>query len=74
MPATNRTIAVVEDDKSMLKGIANLLSVWGFTTELYSSAEEYLTERFAQRSCMFAARYSFGRDVWHRTRAAIGGL
>ena len=44
MPATNRTIAVVEDDKSMLKGIANLLSVWGFTTELYSSAEEYLTE------------------------------
>ena len=43
MLTTTKIVAVVEDDASMLKGLANLLSVHGFATELYSSAEEYLT-------------------------------
>jgi FixJ family two-component response regulator len=38
-----RTIAVIEDDASMLKGLDRLLRTLGFATELYPSAEDYLT-------------------------------
>jgi len=53
MSARPTIIAVVEDDVSMLKGIANLLGVHGFTTELYRSAEQYLADAaVSQATCL----------------------
>jgi FixJ family two-component response regulator len=37
-----RTIAVVEDDPSMLQGLNRLLSVHGFRVERFTSAESFL--------------------------------
>jgi len=43
MSTTRQVIAIVEDDMSLSKGLARLLGTLGFTTELYTSAEDYLT-------------------------------
>jgi FixJ family two-component response regulator len=46
------TIAVVEDDPSMLKSVQRLLHVHGFTTEGYSSAEAYLDRSVTKIDCL----------------------
>src|SRR4030081_3735149 len=38
------TIAVVEDDPSMLQGLSRLLSVHGFRVKKFSSAESFLED------------------------------
>ena len=40
--ADKKVVAIVEDDASMLKGLARLLSAHGFGTEVYTSAEAFL--------------------------------
>jgi len=46
-------VAVVEDDNSMLRGIERLLGAFGFTTELYASAEAYLNrEKKSEANCL----------------------
>ncbi len=53
MPARVKTVAVVEDDLSMQKGIERLLTAHGFTAELYTSAEDFLKQASAsQASCV----------------------
>jgi FixJ family two-component response regulator len=42
------TIAIVEDDPSMLKGLNRLLSAHGFRVQMFTSAEEFLS---GIRSC-----------------------
>jgi FixJ family two-component response regulator len=42
-----RTIAVIDDNPSMLKGLDRLLSAHGFRVQKFSSAESFL-ERFAE--------------------------
>lgn len=42
MSTASPIIAIVEDDASLLKGLARLLETLGFATELYCSAEDYL--------------------------------
>src|SRR5947209_5348897 len=39
-----RTIAVIEDDPSMLQGLNRLLSAHGFRVERFTSAESFLDE------------------------------
>ena len=41
-----RGISVVDDDPSMLIGIENLLSAYGFATEVFYSAESFLDKFF----------------------------
>jgi FixJ family two-component response regulator len=50
---TERVVAIVEDDPSMLKGLERLLRAHGFVTEIYTSAEAFL-ERSAtsEASCL----------------------
>jgi FixJ family two-component response regulator len=42
MPTRPKMIAVVDDDASMLKGIVRLLGAYGFSTKVFTSAEEFL--------------------------------
>jgi FixJ family two-component response regulator len=42
MPIRPKTIAVVDDDASMLKGIERLLGAYGFATKVFTSAEAFL--------------------------------
>jgi FixJ family two-component response regulator len=42
MSTQAKTIAIVEDDASVLKGIELLLHAYGFATEVYTSAEAFL--------------------------------
>jgi FixJ family two-component response regulator len=39
-----RTIAVVEDDPSMLRGLSRLLSAHGFRVQTFASAESFLDD------------------------------
>jgi FixJ family two-component response regulator len=43
MTTRQKTIAVVDDDASMLKGIERLLGAYGFTTRAFPSAEAFLS-------------------------------
>jgi len=42
MPKRHTTVAVVDDDASMLKAAAELLNANGFAVSLFGSAEEFL--------------------------------
>ena len=42
MALSEHTIAVVDDDPSVRKALARLLSVFGYRVELFASAEEFL--------------------------------
>ena len=42
MPKNEQTIAVVDDDPSVRKALARLLSVFGYRVELFASAEAFL--------------------------------
>ena len=46
------TIAVVEDDPSMLRSVQRLLNVHGFATEGFSSAEAYLHRAAGKTDCL----------------------
>jgi FixJ family two-component response regulator len=47
MSKSSRTIAIVEDDPSMLRATEALLDAHGFATASFSSAEEFLTRGIA---------------------------
>jgi FixJ family two-component response regulator len=42
MASDGQTVAVVDDDPSVRKALARLLSVFGYRVELFASAEEFL--------------------------------
>jgi FixJ family two-component response regulator len=47
---SGHTIAVVDDDPSVRKALARLLSVFGYRAELFASAEEFLDAAPASRA------------------------
>ena len=53
MPEQRRTVAVVDDDPSMLRAIAYLLDSSGFGVEIFDSAETFMgCEPFRNVSCL----------------------
>jgi FixJ family two-component response regulator len=50
MAADGQTIAVVDDDPSVRKALARLLSVFGYRVELFASAEEFLDAARASKA------------------------
>jgi FixJ family two-component response regulator len=53
MPMQPKTIAIVDDDASMLKGIERLLGAYGFITKAFTSAEAFLNlEAAASVDCL----------------------
>jgi FixJ family two-component response regulator len=42
VPKPGRIIAIVDDDSGMQISLSNLLNAYGFTTSVYSSAEDWL--------------------------------
>ena len=47
MPEGQKVIAVVDDDPSMLKASMTLLDAYGFATETFTSAEDFLRRKSA---------------------------
>ena len=45
-------IAVVDDDRDMLKGIGRLLEAYGFQTRLFSSAEAFMEAGARDAACL----------------------
>ena len=74
MGGHRKIIAVVEDDASMLKGVDRLLSVHGFGTELYDSAEAYLGGAAASGAACLVVDIHLGGmsglDLSHRLTAS----
>ena len=44
MSKRRKVVGIIEDDSSMSKSLARVLSAHGFATEIYSSAEAYIRE------------------------------
>lgn len=56
MPAPNtKIVAIVDDDRHLRESIRDLLEMEGFTSELYSSAEDFLSrEGYLSVDCILA--------------------
>ena len=53
MSAQAKTVAVVDDDRSMLVGVERLLNAYGFATKVFASAEAFLdTAAAADADCL----------------------
>lgn len=48
MDKKNKTVAIVDDDPGMLRGIARLLGAHGFGTRVFASAEAFLDDAKAK--------------------------
>jgi FixJ family two-component response regulator len=42
MSTATKTVAVVDDDRSMLVGVERLLNAYGYATKVFASAEAFL--------------------------------
>ena len=42
IPIRSHVVAVVDDDPGVRKAVSNLLSAWGYRTELFASASDFL--------------------------------
>ncbi len=71
-----RVVLVVEDDESMREAIETLLSLSGFSTVLYESAEALLAEEHGERSSVCHQRSDPAGHVRPRSadRIASPGL
>ncbi|MDX0640797.1 response regulator [Sinorhizobium medicae] len=67
-----REVAVVEDDPSMRKSVARLLNAHGFATEVYASAEAFLSCASQNRfGCIVLDIHLSGMsgiELWHRLK------
>lgn len=55
MPKKQPVIAIVDDDASVREAIMSLLRAWGFSTEAYPCAEDFLKSgRLDRTSCLIA--------------------
>lgn len=62
VPKPQRTVAIVDDDPGMLASLGDLLGARGFSTSMFSSAEDWLERGSSVRAdCMLI-------DVW------LGGM
>jgi FixJ family two-component response regulator len=52
MSAQAKTVAVVDDDRSMLVGVERLLNAYGFATKVFASAEAFLDRAAAAADCL----------------------
>src|SRR4029078_6674413 len=73
MSKLSRTIAIVEDDPSMLRATEALLDANGFATASFSSAEEFLTRGAAGKfDCLVLDIHLGGMsgiELHHRLKA-----
>jgi FixJ family two-component response regulator len=72
--STQKTVFVVDDDPSMLRGVKRLLSAHGYDSELFSSAEAlHKHDDFDHALCVVLdinLNDESGIDVNHRLKAA----
>ena len=52
MAARRHVIAVLDDDAVVRHAVANLLAAHGYATELYGSAEEFLSAKTSAATCL----------------------
>ena len=69
MPAAPRTVAIVDDDAELLKGLERLLNAHGLGTRAFPSAEAFLATEFRDGDRLRASGRAPGRDVRHRAAA-----
>jgi len=72
--AAKVTVAIVEDDLSMLKGVERILGAHGFITEVYTSAEAFLERAAASEATCLVLDIHLGGisglELWRRLAAA----
>jgi FixJ family two-component response regulator len=72
------TVAVVDDDPSMLKGVERLLNAHGFGTEVFTSAEDFLDRGDQSKVGCLILDVNLGGmsgiELWHRLQAAGSAL
>ena len=66
-----RTIAVVEDNPSMLQGLDRLLSAHGFRVQTFTSAELFLDDIAKCEAGVPSLGHSSRRNLGHRLKAPI---
>ena len=55
MPKAKPVISIVDDDESMREAVKGLMKSWGYTAEVFASAEEFLSSRRVPRTaCLIA--------------------
>jgi FixJ family two-component response regulator len=75
MPTRRKLVVVVDDDASMLKGVARLLNASGFDTEVFLSAEALLEDGVAsEAACLLLDIHLGGMSgIELRRRLAASG-
>lgn len=68
MNVEGHTIAVIDDDLRVLESLVNLLKSFGYCTESYNSAEEFLESGTLSRTCCIVT------DVEMRQMSGLGLL
>jgi FixJ family two-component response regulator len=75
MSARRKLVVVVDDDKSMLKGLERLLNASGFDTEVFCSAEAFLARKAAREAACLVLDIHLGgmSGIELRRRLAASG-
>ena len=65
MAPSRNVVAIIDDDPGMRQALENMLSAFGYRTEIYASAEEFvraaITTEAALPRCRYPAWRHFGR-------------
>ena len=72
MPATNRTIAIVDDDSHFNRAIQRLLQASGFETDAFGSGEDFLADSPSSYACLVLDIHlpgMSGFELFHRLSA-----
>lgn len=66
-----KTIAIVDDDPGMLRGIARLLGAHGFGTRVFASAEAFLDDAKAETAACLVLDIDLGGIFRNRTAPKV---
>ncbi len=72
MSTCTKTVAVVDDDSSMLVGVERLLNAYGYATKVFPSAEAFLAPGAETDADCLLLDVDLERHVGYRAAASPG--